>query len=185
MTSFANPIGDAKRHASAYTRALLDRLGDRNPVEVQEDLVHFVANAVAGMSDSDLRAPEKPGKWSVLQVVQHLADTDLVYGYRVRMILTHDAPAIEGYDQDAWATALRYNDVRLSDALEQLRILRAANLHLLKSLDEAQLDRYGIHSERGRESVRAIISLIAAHDLVHRNQIERIKAAIQASAPAA
>jgi hypothetical protein len=70
--------------------------------------------------------------------------------------------------------------MQLSDALEQLRVLRGLNLRLYRGLTPAQLERYGLHGERGPESVRRIIELVAAHDLVHRRQIERIKAAIGA-----
>ncbi|MGI9077293.1 MAG: DinB family protein [Gemmatimonadaceae bacterium] len=174
MTAFSNPASGAQSSSTEYTRRLLEMLGDRDPIEVQSGLLAAVQSAVAGLSDSSLRAPEAPGKWSVMEVVQHLADTELVYGYRMRMILAHHSPAIEGYDQDAWSSALRYNDVPLADALEQMRILRSGNLRLLRGLGEDELDRFGMHSERGRESIRHIVRLIAAHDLVHLRQIGRI-----------
>jgi len=174
MTTFANPASGAQSAAAEYTRRLLELLGDRDPIEVQSGLVAAVEGAVTGLSDSSLRTPEAPGKWSVMEVVQHLADTELVYGYRMRMILAHPSPAIQGYDQDAWASELRYNDVPLTEALGQMRVLRGANLRLIKGLTEDQLDRYGMHSERGRESIAHIVRLIAAHDLVHRRQIARI-----------
>ncbi|MBC7791882.1 MAG: DinB family protein [Anaerolineae bacterium] len=176
MATFANPASDARNSGAEYTRRLLEVLGDRDPIEVQSGLVAAVESAVAGISETSLRTAEAPGKWSVMEVVQHLADTELVYGYRMRMILAHPSPAIEGYDQDAWAGELRYNEVPLAQALEQMRVLRGANLRLLQGLSEQQLDRYGMHSERGRESIRQIMRLIAAHDLVHRRQIARIMA---------
>ena len=73
---------------------------------------------------------------------------------------------------------LRYAEAPLDDTLAELRALRGRNLRLFRALGEEELDRYGIHAERGRESVRHIRALIAAHDLVHRNQIERIKRAL-------
>ena len=178
--SFSNPASSAKETAAQYTRSLLDLLGDREPLALQEELVGAVERAVAGLDDATLRTKEAPGKWSVLEVVQHLADTELVYGYRMRMIVGRPTAAIEGYDQDAWARELRYNDVSLADALDQLRALRAANLRFLRRLTDEQLDRVGIHSERGPESVRHIARLVAAHDLLHLRQIERIKGAIGA-----
>ena len=178
--TFSNPASLAKETAGEYTRELLELLGDREPLAVQDELVAAVERAVSGLDEATLRTKEAPGKWSVLEVVQHLADTELVYGYRMRMIVAHPTPAIEGYDQDAWARELRYNDVPLADALAQLRTLRAANLSFLRGLTDEQLDRVGIHSERGPESVRHIARLIAAHDLLHLRQIERIKGAIGA-----
>jgi hypothetical protein len=90
------------------------------------------------------------------------------------MVLTENRPPLQGYDQDRWATELRYREVPLGLALDQLTALRAANLHLWKQLTPQQLERIGIHAERGPESVAHLLRLMAAHDLVHRRQIERI-----------
>jgi hypothetical protein len=124
-----------------------------------------------------LRLPEAPGKWSVIEVVQHLADSDLVLGFRARMILSAERPPLQGYDQDKWASLFRYADVSLDRALDQLRVLRAANLALLTRLGPAELAREGMHSERGPESLGYLLKLMAAHDLVHRRQIDRVLAA--------
>jgi hypothetical protein len=124
-----------------------------------------------------LRRPEAPGKWSVIEVIQHLADSELVYGWRTRMILTEDRPAIQGFDQDAWTRTLRYDEMPLDVALGQLGGMRAANLQLWRSLSPAQRARVGVHSERGPESLDLLLHLMGAHDLVHRRQIERVLAA--------
>jgi hypothetical protein len=110
-----------------------------------------------------------------MEVVQHLADTELVFGYRVRMSLATPGVPIQAYDQNIWARELRYRDGSFEDAMEQMRVMRRINLRLLKSLDDEALDRYGMHAERGRESVRQVIRLIGGHDLVHRQQLERIR----------
>ena len=179
-TPYSNRAATAKQGADAYTRALLELLGDRDPMVVMSEAPDLIERSVRGLSDEQLRRPEREGKWSVMQVVQHLADSDLVYGYRIRMILAHDTPDIEATDQDAWAIRLRYADAVLDDALRQLRLLREVNLRLIRSLSPAELDRFGMHSERGRESVRRIVELLAGHDLLHLRQIDRIKRAIGA-----
>ncbi|HEY0784068.1 MAG TPA: DinB family protein [Thermoanaerobaculia bacterium] len=180
MTDFTNPAQGATTRSSAYVENLLALLGDRDPLTVLPVLADEVAALVAGMSEAQVRQPEKEGKWSVIQVVQHLADIEIVYGYRFRLILAQPEPTIQGFDQDAWAERLRYSDAKLDEAMEQLRVLRGVNVRLYRSLDGKQLDRVGLHSERGPESVRHILRLVAAHDLVHRRQIERIKRAIGA-----
>ncbi len=172
---FSNPAGAAKEAATQYVQALMDLLGNRDPLKVQEELYDALVSEVTGLEEIALRRAEKPGKWSIMQVVQHLADSELVAGYRMRMILAHDRPVLQGYDQDAWANELRYNDVSLRDALEQLRVLRSLNLKLLRSLSKEQLAREGLHSERGPESIWKIAQMMAGHDLLHRNQIKRIK----------
>jgi hypothetical protein len=174
--TFSNPAGNAVVAASGYVRALLDLLGNRAPLEVLHELVPWLAQRTQGLDDATLRRPEAPGKWSVIQVVQHLADSELVFGFRMRMVLTADRPALQGYDQDLWARELHYDDAQLDIALWQLRGLRIPNLRLCRSLSPAQLERVGLHSERGPESVDHITRLMAGHDLVHRRQIDRILA---------
>jgi DinB family protein len=180
--TFSNPAGAAPAAASAYVRALLDLLGRRNPIEVLGELLPWLDQRIRGVGEARLRRPEKPGKWSTIEVVQHLADSDLVAGFRIRMVLSTDRPTLEGYDQDRWASEFRYRDVNLRQALDQLRGLRTANLELWRHLSPAQLERVGLHSERGAESVEHIIRLMAGHDLVHRRQIDRVLAAAGAGA---
>lgn len=179
--TFSNPAGvAAAAGASSYTRALLDVLGHRDPLEVLGELIPWLAERTGGLDDHTLRREESPGKWSVIEVIQHLADSDLVFGYRLRMILTEDSPPLQGYDQDAWSRICRYRDVKLGTALDQLRGLRAANFHVLRGLSSAELGRPGLHSERGPESAGFLLRLMGAHDLVHRRQIDRIISTVRA-----
>jgi hypothetical protein len=120
--------------------------------------------------------PESDGKWTIVQVLQHLADSDLVWGWRLRLILAHDRPAITGYDQGLWAERLHYAAADARQALETFGVLRAANLRLLDRSTPADMARVGVHSERGEESVGCLCRLYAGHDLLHVNQIARIAA---------
>jgi hypothetical protein len=172
--TFSNPAGTAAAAAPTYVRALLDMLGRRDPAQVLGELLPWLGERIGGLDDSILRRPEAPGKWSVIEVIQHLADSDLVFSYRLKMILTEDEPPLQGYDQDRWAGELHYRDTPLDLALDQLRGLRNANLHVLGHLSPSQLDRVGLHSERGPESVGFLVQLMGGHDLVHRRQIDRI-----------
>jgi hypothetical protein len=176
--TFSNPASSAAASAGAYVRALLEVLGERDPLEVLAELDGWLDRRFTGVPEAALRRPETPGKWSPADVVQHLADSELVLGFRMRMILTEDRPPLQGYDQDKWATLFRYADVPLDRALEQLRVLRASNLAVLTPLGPAELAREGMHSERGPESLGHLLKLMAAHDLVHRRQIERILGAV-------
>lgn len=179
--TFSNPAGSAVAIASGYVRALLDVLGEQDPLEVLNQLVPWLAERTQLLDESILRKPEAPEKWSVIEVVQHLADSELVFGYRMRMVLTEDRPPLQGYDQDLWASELHYNEAQLDIALWQLRGLRIPNLRLARGLSAQQLERVGLHSERGPESVVHLLKLMAAHDLVHRRQIDRILAAVARS----
>lgn len=162
----------------SYVDSLMALVGDREPLDIQSELVAWLERRTAALDDATLRRPEAPGRWSVIEVAQHLADTELAYGYRVRMVLTHDAWPVEVFDREAWVRELHYRDAPLAGALDQLRALRAANLRLYRSLTPTQLARTGIHAERGPETIATYIGLLAGHDLVHRRQIDRILASI-------
>jgi len=172
--TFSNPAGTAAAAAPTYVRALLDTLGRRDPIQVLGELLPWLGERIRALDDSTLRRPEAPGKWSVIEVIQHLADSDLVFSYRLKTMLTEDRPPLRGYDQDRWAGELHYRDAPLDLALDQLRGMRNANLHVLGRLSPSQLERVGLHSERGPESAGFLVQLMGAHDLVHRRQIDRI-----------
>ena len=171
--TFSNPAGGAAASAGAYVRALLALLGERDPLDVLAELDGWLDRRLDGVAEAALRRPEAPGKWSAADVVQHLADSELVLGYRMRMILTEDRPPLPGYDQDRWAADLAYATVPLAEARAQLGALRAANLRVLRRLGPAELARAGVHSERGPETLGHLLKLMGGHDLVHRRQIER------------
>jgi uncharacterized damage-inducible protein DinB len=159
----------------AYVQAVLALVGDRDPLALLAEGPDRVRAAVEGIGEADARRPEAEGKWSVLQTLRHLADSEIVYGYRLRLIVAGDRPAIPGYDQDAWADRLHYHHGTVADALGDWAAMRRMTLHWLDALDEAEWDRVGLHSERGEESVRRIVRLLAGHDLVHERQVRRVR----------
>jgi hypothetical protein len=162
-----------------YAQDLLDRLGDRDPLSVMESSLADLDAIFAGADDATIRKPEKPGKWSMIEVAHHLADSDMVAGVRIRMIVAQERPPIVAYDQELWAEKLRYRDAALADVLTQFAVLRNANLRLARQLTPADLARVGIHSERGGESAGYLLRLMAGHDIVHLAQLARIRAAVQ------
>ncbi len=163
-----------------YVAGLFEVLGERDPTAVLQETPAALRQATAGLSETLLRTAEADGKWSVLDVAQHLADSELVGGFRFRMILAHDRPSLPGYDQEAWVTNLRYHTVKLADAIADFATLRQANLRLFAAATEAELDRVMLHSERGEESLRYMRRMYAGHDLVHLRQIGRIRRALGA-----
>lgn len=174
MSEFANPAGRTGDAAQAYVRALLDLLGDRVPLEVLRELPAWLEARIATLDDAALRRAESPGKWSVLQVTAHLLDAEIEHSHRTRQIVGESTPTIEAYDQDAWAREFDYADADPGVTLQALSALRLANLRHWSRLTQAQLERAGMHRERGRETAAHYLKLAAAHDLVHRRQIDRI-----------
>lgn len=177
-SAFSNPANRALADADAYVNALLELLGPREPLAVMKELVPELRGLLQGLDQVALRQPEAPGKWSVIQVVEHLADQELVNSFRFRKVLAEDQPAISGYDQDSWAQRLHYGSTPESDVLDVLAALRRRNLGLLEALTAQELERVGHHAERGPESIRRMVQLTAGHDLAHRGQLARIRAAL-------
>jgi len=181
MSVFTNRTSRSVEQAREYTAAVLNLVGSREPMAVLKETPLAVRGAIAGLSAQQLSQPEASGQWSIRQVVRHLADSDLVWGYRLRMVLAHDRPPLTGYDQDLWADRLRYRDAPIEEALDELAVLRRGNLRLVAGASAADLDRVGVHSERGEESVAHMIRMYAGHDLLHLAQIARIRQAIGAA----
>ena len=175
MSVFTNPASGAAGHAAAYVVAVLDLVGDRDPLSVMRETIDVLPQAIAGLSPQQLRQPEGPGKWSVAQVLQHLADSEIVTAWRIRLILAQDRPPLTGYDQDLWADRLGYADADPQAALELFTVVRRANLRLHERATPEDLNRVGLHVERGEESIGHLRRLAAGHDLLHRRQIERIR----------
>ena len=176
--SLTNPAGAGPAQADAYIHALLGLLGERDPFEVQEELPGAVERLFDGLPGEALRRPERPGKWSMLQVLGHLADTEVINAWRIRRIVAEDRPRIEAYDQDRWAAGLRYGDDPWPDVLAELAALRRRNLRLYRALPPEAFARVGLHAERGEESVGRLLRMTAGHDLAHRRQLERIRRAV-------
>jgi hypothetical protein len=108
-------------------------------------------------------------------VLAHLADSDLVWGWRLRLVLAQDRPPLTGYDQDAWASRLGYADSDPHDSVELFSVLRKSNLRLLATATPEDLERVGVHVERGDESLAHHMKLYAGHDILHVNQLKRIR----------
>jgi len=174
MSVFTNPAGRAPEHAQAYVAAVLDLLGDRDPMEVLRATPDALDRIVASTPADALRMPEMPGKWSMGQVLAHLADSDLVWGWRLRLIVAQDRPPLTGYDQDAWADRLGYADTDPAWSVARFRILREDNLRVITRCTPGDLQRVGVHVERGEESLEHHLRLYAGHDLLHLNQLDRI-----------
>jgi hypothetical protein len=157
-----------------YRKRMFEHIEAGNPLKMQAAAPARLAKLLKGVSPAKARKRPAPGKWSIAEIVAHIADTELVGGYRMRAILGQPGTPIIGFDQDAWVTALHYDKRDLKRSFEQYRALREANLALLKSLTQEQWKHEGLHSERGPESVETMARMYAGHDINHFEQIERI-----------
>ena len=159
--------------SQAYRERLFNLLGERNPLDVMDQTANTLADIVGKHSTSTLRARPFEGKWTPSEVIGHLSDSEWVYGYRLRLILSEDSPTVLSTQQDRWGPALRHNEREPSELVETFRTLRQLNLAAWRRTSPADLERIGQHNERGPESLGVMLRLLAGHDLSHLDQITR------------
>jgi hypothetical protein len=128
-----------------------------------------------------LTAHPLPGKWSAREIVHHLADSESTSAIRLRRLLAEERPVIQGYDQDQFATRLKYNERDIEPSLEAFRSARATTTQILKLMTEDDWNREGEHTESGRYTVEDWLEIYAAHAHNHAAQIRRLREALQAS----
>ena len=181
MSIYTNAASSTPAETEVYVAGLLGLLANQAPLEVLRNTPAALEQFLATVPAQILAVPEAPGKWAIRDVCAHLADSELVGGVRLRMVLAHDRPTIIGYDQDLWTDRLRYREVDVRNALEQFTVLRRSNLRLWHNLTPADLLRVGVHNERGEESLGHMRNLYAGHDILHLNQLNRIRQTVTAA----
>jgi hypothetical protein len=149
-------------------------LHGQKPLTIQAATAKKLGRLIARASAPKLRKRPAPGKWSAAEILAHLADCEIVTGWRMRQILGAPGTPIQPFDQDTWATAGHYEKRDARKSLEQFRAVREGNLALLKSLTPEQWKHHGLHAERGIETIEHIVGMMAGHDLNHLGQVERI-----------
>jgi DinB superfamily len=135
-----------------------------------------IAAAVSGLSPAVLRYRSDPAKWCILEILAHLADIEIVYGYRLRQMLADAKPVIAPMDQDAWAKNLGYLDASVPELVALYGLNRHHNLRLLRRLKTGDLEKSAFHPEYQKEvTVARLLEQIAGHGLNHLAQIEKLK----------
>ena len=137
-----------------------------------------VMNALNGFPAESLGAHPIPGKWSAREIVHHLGDSETTSGWRIRRLLVEDNPLIQGYDQDEFATKLRYNERDMAPALEAFRIARESTMQILPLMTEEDWQRAGTHSESGRYTMEDWLITYAKHAHNHAAQIRQLREAL-------
>jgi hypothetical protein len=136
------------------------------------ELLAMVLTGVFGEEEDFTPAPDK---WSIRQLIAHVADSELVCAHRMRQIVAEDHPILIAFDQDAWTRNLDYARRKPKQSLETFRRLRAENYELLKDLPEAAYARTGNHSQRGAITLRDQLELLAQHAEGHARQMQAMR----------
>jgi hypothetical protein len=133
--------------------------------------------ALLGASSEETAFVPAPGKWTIRQLLRHLADTEIVVGMRMRQIIAEDNPTLIPFDQDAWAARLCYEEADPFDSLARFRSLREDTSRVLDALPEEAFARVGIHPERGTKSLLEWVNIFGGHVETHAKQIHGIREA--------
>jgi uncharacterized damage-inducible protein DinB len=165
-----------------YAQRIRGYLGGKDPLQSMQETRTALTTLLKNLPQSALTKAPEPGKWSISEIIAHLSDTELAAGFRFRAIAGgEDGVPIPGYDQDRWAEAGNYRAAKMEDSLQSFLAVREMNLRYLRGLPESAWNKYGIHSERGRESLRDLVQLVAGHDLNHIAQVRKILSSAQAA----
>jgi hypothetical protein len=158
---------------------LFNLAGDRDPLKTLAQTASTLEDIVSRHSAAILRMRPSEGQWTPNEVIGHLTDSEWVYGYRLRLILCEDEPAVIGTQQDRWVARLRHNEREPSELVGMFRTLREFNLAVWRRATPEDLERSGQHNERGAESLGVMLRLLAGHDLSHVAQITGYIEAVQ------
>lgn len=157
-----------------YTQRLLNNLGDLNPVEILESTISRIDALSRSLDKKGLQRKPTPDKWTAAQILSHLAEGEIVFAYRLRKALNASGEVIEAYDQNEWVKNSGYLQADPHLALSLFQALRRVNVARLKSLTPEQWAHYGMHTERGKESITQMARITAGHDINHLRQMETI-----------
>ncbi|MBA2302100.1 MAG: DinB family protein [Acidobacteria bacterium] len=156
----------------AYTARILSNVGAQDPLDVLASTGPRLRAMVAGRTPAELSRTPDPARWSVAQILAHLADSEIVGAWRFRSVLAQDGVPLQAYDQNTWAETFRYAEIDPFEALQLFEVNRAATLALLRRVNPALHANHGLHAERGKETITHLVRLYAGHDLNHLAQVE-------------
>ncbi len=157
-----------------YKTRILSYIQGKDPLAVQRQTPELLAQLIDGIPSAKLQERPDSDKWSVAELLAHLADAEIGCSWRYRQMIEHNGGPLPPYDQELWNALGSYATRPPSESLQLFRLLRENNLRLFDKLTAEQWECYGIHAERGEMSVRNLMQQIAGHDLNHLEQIRNI-----------
>ncbi len=169
--------------AQQYIQRILGYVEGQDAIKVQRTTAAKLKKSIHGLTPKQLKWRSEPGKWSISEIIAHLADAEIVASWRMRSIVGENGVTIQPFDQDAWASVFVYQDRDARRSLETFRVLRENNLVMLKEIPRQTWENYGMHLERGKESIAHLARMFAGHDTNHVLQVERIVKQLKAAKP--
>ncbi|WP_410981679.1 DinB family protein [Bacillus cereus] len=141
----------------------------------------MLREAIEGLTEEELRFNPAPDKWSIHQILIHVADSELVSTQRLKKVISEEEPLLMSTDQDAWANELGYDQLDREQYLLLFKLLRSTMLPILDKLTAEQTERVGVYADAGRFTFKQLLEYRVQHIRGHLAQIERVKKAYQES----
>ena len=161
---------DASEYAPYYERYIALVPGDNVIVALETQRLHMV-QVLSARSEREGNFRYGPGKWSVKEVVGHLADSERVFAYRAMRIARGDRTPLSGFEQDDYVRSGGFGERRLTDLAEEFAAVRSGSIALFRSLNEPAWSRRGV-ANNNEVSVRALAFITAGHELHHQRILE-------------
>lgn len=146
----------------------------KDPIAMQREMPGILSGLIQGVAEKELRRPPAPGKWSISEIIAHLADSEVVSIWRYRQMIEYNDGPLAAYDQDEWARIGKYSAANPHESLQLFSALRKINLDTFARLTPEEWQRGGLHAERGRITVESLARHVAGHDRNHLEQIQKI-----------
>ena len=156
-------------------------LENREPLTVADATPAKIVSLIRGLTPRQMARRPAPGKWSIREIISHLADTDMVMDCRARWIAFENHPTLVPFDQEKWAAGRAREKEPVTETLERFRLLRRSQIRLFRRASKTDFRRTGFHPERGVVTLRVQLETLAGHDLNHLAQIQRLAAQHRAS----
>ncbi|MDH3252579.1 MAG: DinB family protein, partial [Ignavibacteria bacterium] len=155
-----------------YVSRILSYIIGKNPLKILSKTPGRLRKITRGLGKKALRRIPEEGKWSILEIINHMNDSEVVFAFRLRMALAQSGNPLQAIDEKRWSDCLHYQDASVKAKIETFRALREDNVTLLRALSGEEIQRFGMHEERGKETVERMAHLYAGHDVNHLQQID-------------
>ena len=169
--------------AQQYIKRILGHVEGQDAVKVQRTSAVKLKKSIHGLTPAQLKWRPEPEKWSIAEIIAHMTDAEIVASWRLRSVIGENGVALQPFDQNAWAAVFDYQRRDARRSLEVFRVLREENLAMLKGIPRERWENYGMHVERGKETIAHLLRLYAGHDTNHILQVDKIARQLKTAKP--
>jgi uncharacterized damage-inducible protein DinB len=138
----------------------------------------FLSQSIAGLTPDQLRSRPVPGKWSTLEVICHLADSEQLYAERMKRVLAEDRPPLLNADPDGWIKALACHDRDAAEEIALTKYIRQQMARNLRAQPDAAWQRIGVHNKAGEQTLEQLLRKAVDHLTHHLEFVKAKRAAL-------